>query len=291
MRSILRDLATTARPAHWLKNVFILAPIVFAQQLGDWESVLRVLVLYVLFCIIASGVYFINDAADAHHDRRHPRKARRPVAAGRLPRKTAAAIGAVLAASAIGCSALLGPGVVATLGAYAGVNISYSLWLRRIWLVDSIAVATGFVLRTVAGAVAIAVPFSTWLAVCTLLLALLIAMGKRRAEFSQGMTTLVDTRPAAGLVSRKVTDTLIKLVAGVTVITYAVYILVPDTADRFGSHGLLLTGPFVVYGVTRFASRVLGSTDIEDPTTLFLHDRGLQLTVLAWVLVTLVTVY
>ena len=200
MTSQLAALLTTARPAQWMKNVVVLAPLVFAQRLTDGGDVLRAVAMFAIFCALASGVYFINDAIDAERDRRNPHKARRPVAAGRLSRAAAVVIGGVLAALAVGLSALLGTGGVVVLASYFALNVAYSLWLTRVAFVDGMAVAGGFVLRAIAGAVAISVPFSGWLILCTFLLTLLISLGKRRAELTQA-----DARargPAANLERR-----------------------------------------------------------------------------------------
>lgn len=281
----------TARPAQWAKNVVVLAPLVFAQRLTDGGDVLRAVAVFGIFCALASGVYFINDAVDAERDRRNPHKAQRPVAAGRLSRTAAVVIGAVLAAAAVGLSVLLGTGVVIVLGSYFALNVSYSLWLTRVAFVDGMAVAAGFVLRAIGGAVAIAVPFSGWLILCTFLLTLLISLGKRRAELMQ-----VDAR-ARGLrrtwndVPREVVDAVIVLVGATVVVCYAIYSLAPETAMQFGGRGLVFTVPFVLYGITRFMLRAFSRDGVWDPTTVLLRDRGVQAAVVGWLAASLLIIY
>lgn len=284
-------LFATARPAQWAKNVVVLAPLVFAQRLTDGGDVLRAVAVFAVFCALASGVYFINDAVDAERDRRNPHKAQRPVAAGRLSRAAAVVIGAVLAALAVGLSALLGTGVVIVLGSYLALNVAYSLWLTRVAFVDGMAVAAGFVLRAIGGAVAIAVPFSGWLILCTFLLTLLISLGKRRAELMQ-----VDAR-ARGLrrtwndVPREVVDAVIVLVGATVVVCYAIYSLAPETATQFGGRGLVFTVPFVLYGITRFMLRAFSRDGVWDPTTVLLRDRGVQAAVVGWLAASLLIIY
>ena len=291
MRSPVTDLLTTARPSHWLKNVFVFAPLVFAERLGDGGDVLRAIAIFALLGVLASGIYFVNDAVDAPRDRHHPNKSRRPVAAGRIPRSRAAAIGAILASSALALSVPIGTGVTLVLGIYAALNIAYSFWLRRIMLVDSMVVATGFVLRAIAGAVAIAVPFSAWLVLCTFLLALLMALGKRRAELALGAAQIAETRPALQDLPPAVLDAVIALVASVAVVSYAIYSLAPDITERFGGRALVFTVPFVLYGILRYLVRALSPAGAEDPTSVVLRDRGLQAAVAGWGVAPLLIIY
>ena len=287
----LAALLATARPVQWLKNLVVLAPLIFAQRLTDGGDVLRAVAMFAIFSVLASGVYFINDAVDAPTDRRNPRKMQRPVAAGRVGRGPAVAIGVVLAALAIGLSALLGTGAMLVLGSYFVLNVGYSLWLARVPFVDGMAVASGFVLRAIAGAVAIAVPFSAWLILCTFLAALLIVLGKRRADVIQASTGSQGARPSWREVPREVIDAVITLVGATAVVCYAIYSLAPETAAQFGSRGLVFTVPFVLYGITRFMLRALSGEGVWDPTTVLLRDRGVQAAVVGWLAATLLIIY
>ena len=291
MKGQLAALLATARPAQWLKNVVVLAPLVFAQRLTDGGDVLRAVAMFAIFCALASGVYFINDAVDAERDRRNPRKARRPVAAGRVSRAWAVATGVFLGALAVGLSALLGAGVVVVLCSYFVLNVAYSLWLSRVAFVDGMAVAAGFVLRAIAGAVAIAVPFSAWLILCTFLLTFLISLGKRRAELMQADPRARGLRRTWNEVPREVIDGVIVLVGATVVVCYAIYSLAPETAAQFGSRGLVFTVPFVLYGITRFMLRALSGEGVWDPTTVLLRDRGVQAAVVGWLAAALLIIY
>ncbi len=287
----LAALLATARPVQWLKNVVVLAPLIFAQRLTDGGDVLRAVAMFAIFSVLASGVYFINDAMDAPTDRRNPRKMQRPVAAGRVSRASAVVIGVVLAALAIGLSALLGTGAMLVLGGYFVLNVGYSFWLARMPFVDGMAVAAGFVLRAIAGAVAIAVPFSAWLVLCTFLAALLIVLGKRRADVMQAGMGNRGVRSSWREVPREVIDGVIVLVGATVVVCYAIYSLAPETAAQFGSRGLVFTVPFVLYGITRFMLRALSGEGVWDPTTVLLQDRGVQAAVVGWLAATLLIIY
>ena len=287
----LAALLATARPVQWLKNVVVLAPLIFAQRLTDGGDVLRAVAMFAIFGVLASGVYFINDAVDAPRDRRNPRKMQRPVAAGRVTRAAAVVLGVCLAVIAVGLSALLGPGVMLVLGSYFVLNVGYSLWLARVPFVDGMAVAAGFVLRAIAGAVAIAVPFSAWLVLCTFLAALLIVLGKRRADVMQAGMGNRGVRSSWREVPREVIDGVIVLVGATVVVCYAIYSLAPETAAQFGSRGLVFTVPFVLYGITRFMLRALSGEGVWDPTTVLLQDRGVQAAVVGWLAATLLIIY
>ena len=291
MKSQLAALVSTARPAQWMKNVVVLAPLIFAQRLTDGGDVLRAVAMFAIFCALASGVYFVNDAVDAERDRRNPHKKGRPVAAGRLSRATAVATGVVLGALAVGLSALLGVGVVIVLGSYFALNVVYSLWLSRVAFLDGMAVAAGFVLRAIAGAVAISVPFSGWLILCTFLLTLLISLGKRRAELTQPDAQSRGLRRTWNDVPREVVDAVIVLVGATVVVCYAIYSLAPETAAQFGGRGLVFTVPFVLYGITRFMLRAFSGEGVWDPTTVLLQDRGVQAAVAGWLAASLLIIY
>ena len=291
MTSQVAALVATARPAQWLKNLVVLAPLVFAQRLTDGGDALRAVAMLAIFCALASGVYFINDAIDAERDRQNPHKKGRPVAAGRLSRAGAVATGAVLAALAVALSVLLGVGVMIVVGAYFALNVAYSLWLSRVAFLDGMTVAAGFVLRAIAGAIAISVPFSGWLILCTFLLTLLISLGKRRAELTQPDARSRGLRRTWADVPPEVVDAVIVLVGATVVVCYAIYSLAPETAAQFGGRGLVFTVPFVLYGITRFMLRAFSGDGVWDPTTVLLRDRGVQAAVVGWLAAALLIIY
>ncbi|HJN40018.1 MAG TPA: decaprenyl-phosphate phosphoribosyltransferase [Chloroflexota bacterium] len=277
-----RDFIQTARPAQWLKNAFVLAPVVFARSLDDPDALWRAVVAAALFSLVASGVYFLNDAGDAPRDRQHPTNRHRPIAAGRIGRRTGAAVGLLLMAAGIAIAGPVAIGLAATLGAYSGLNLLYSLYLKRFALVDIVVISVGFVLRAVAGALAIDVMISVWLLVCTFFVAMLIAAGKRRAELVYAGDGPSATRPSLDQSSVRFYDTLLSGAAGATLVCYALYTVSPEAASNFGGKGLILTMPFVVYGVWHYVQMIHSDESVENPTTAVMRSRGVQVAVLGW---------
>jgi 4-hydroxybenzoate polyprenyltransferase len=253
-----RDLWITARPLHWHKNLLLFAALVFSLgdhwdpgDAGAWVSLLaRAGAGFVLFSLVASGEYFVNDALDAERDRAHPRKRARPVAAGRVARRMALAIGAGLTASGVllGFALDLEFGVVA-LG-YAVLAAGYSVALKHLVVVDVIAVASGFALRAVAGAVVIDVPVSPWLYVVTTLGALFIAAAKRRQELVLLGRQAAGHRAVLGDYTVPFLDQMLSVAAAATIVAFALYATTAENLPR--DHSMLLTLPFVLYGVFRY---------------------------------------
>ena len=264
------------RCSHWLKNVFVLVPIIFAGQWLSIEAWWRGGLAFGTFCLLSSAVYLLNDLADRQADRQHPTKRYRPIASGQIG-PVAAGLAAVVLAAGGGMLAMLpqvvapmaeqplhGWGLVLWAGAYLLVNLLYSLWLKRYSIIDVICVASGFVLRAMAGAAAIGVPISPWLVVCTFTLCLYIALSKRRAEIA-----LLD---AEGITDRgghldlhgPELDRMLTISASLAVITYVLYCLAPRTVAQFGSAHMIWTIPFVLYGVFRYdrVSRRLTRADV-----------------------------
>jgi len=255
---VLRDFVVACRPLQWQKNLLLFAAFIFSARAawvwddpGTWAPLLlTAFVGFWLFNAIASGEYLINDALDIERDRLHPRKRFRPIASGRVPLPVAYAGGLALVAGGVtGAFALDGRfGVVAA--AYAGLTVSYSLWLKRLVIVDVVVIASGFTLRAVAGAAAIDVPISPWLFVCTTLGALFISVAKRRQE----LVLLTDAAGAHRGVLQEYTldvlDQMSSVSASATIVAYALYVV---SAENLPSdHSMLVTLPFVLYGVFRY---------------------------------------
>ena len=287
----LRAIMVTARPAHWVKNSFVLAPLVFAQSLDDPEKVWKVLAAVALFSLVASGVYFLNDACDARRDREHPARRNRPVAIGSIGRVAAGAGGIAVMIAATALALLLSPELAVVLGAYAGLNIVYSFYLKRFALVDIMVISAGFVLRAIAGAVAIDVTISVWLLVCTFFVALLMAAGKRRVELATAGAAPAATRPSLDQASVGFFDAVTAGAGGATMVFYTLYTVAPETAEKFGGRGLILTMPFVVYGVWRYVQMIHSEQPVESPATALLRNRGVQAAVLGWGVVVLAIIY
>jgi 4-hydroxybenzoate polyprenyltransferase len=250
-RSALGALFVSLRPRQWVKNLVLLAPLVFARQGDVRGAVLRALAALVIFCGVTSSVYLFNDVLDRDRDRLHPEKRHRPIAAGQVSVPVAGSLAALLVATSLTLAALLSLPFAWACLAYAVLQVAYTLWLKHLVLLDVFAVAAGFVLRVVAGGLVIGVPISNWLYLCTLLLALFLAMGKRRAEL---YLTHEPGSHRKSLVhySIPLLDQMITILAACTVLAYALYTLAADTVRKFGTDGLKYTVPLVIYGLFRY---------------------------------------
>src|SRR5438874_6438928 len=287
----LPPLIAAMRPRQWSKNVFVLVGIVFAGQLFDRSAQLRVLSCFALFCAASSAVYLVNDVVDRAADVHHPLKRMRPVASGRLSPAVAVAASVVLAAGALVAAALLNPATLAIAAAYLASTYAYSFWLKRIFLLDVMTVAAGFVLRAVAGAACIDAEISPWLLVCSFLLALFLALGKRRAELVLLGQDATNHRAALGSYSLPLVDSWLTALAGAAIVSYALYTQSPRTVEHFGTTNLLYTVPFVIYALFRYQNHVMRLDAGGDPGSLLVQDRGLWLALLGWAVTAAVVIY
>ncbi len=262
------------RPRQWTKNLLLFAGIIFAAELGDPSRWLAAVTAFVAYCAASSAAYLVNDVRDVASDRLHPGKRTRPIARGELRPRTALWLAVALTVIAVTLAALLGPASLACLAVFLALQGAYSLWLKSIELLDVLAIAGLFVLRAAAGAIAVDVRISNWLLVCTFLLALFLALGKRRAEL--GLDG-VRARPALDGYAPGLIDQLLAIVAAATIAAYTAYAI-----TAHDSRWLVATVPFVVYGLFRYLlllhRRGLG----EEPDALLVEDLPLLATVAAW---------
>jgi decaprenyl-phosphate phosphoribosyltransferase len=288
----LRAILATLRPKQWAKNLFVVAPLVFSKNLFDPTLGLRALAAFAAFCALSGAVYAFNDVRDAELDRRHPTKRRRPVAAGTLSRSTALAVAACLAAGALVFAALLAPAFAATCAGYLALNLSYSLYLKRVAFLDVLLITGGFLLRVAGGAFAIAVPISPWLLACTALLAALLGFGKRAHELAQSSGDQEDqTRHALAGYHPTVLRVALAGLAVATSVVYALYTRDERTIAFFGTERLLLTLPFCVIGIFRFLQLALWRPRAESPTDAILRDPLFLANMLAWGAAVLAIIY
>ncbi len=287
---LLRAILISIRPRQWVKNLFVLAGLIFSQQLFTpllWPA----LGAFVLFCALSGAIYLLNDVADRERDRLHPTKRERPVASGELPVGVAIAVATLLLAGSLAAGFALAPRFGAAALAYTLLLILYSIWLKHLVIVDVLVVAMGFVLRAVAGAFAIDVEISGWLLICTILLALFLALGKRRNEVLAYAAESARYRPILGEYNSGLLDQMIAVVTASTVTAYALYTMSPETVAKFRTHWLPATLPFVLYGIFRYLyllySRQLGG----NPSELFLNDRALLVNTVLWMLAVLLIIY
>jgi len=275
-------LLRSLRPAQWTKNLFVLAALLFGHRLLDPGSVLLAGAAFVIFCALSSAVYLFNDIMDREADRVHPLKSTRPIASGELSPRMAAISAAVLSVAALQSAFLIIPLFALIAAAYLLLLCLYSIWLKHIVIVDVLTIAAGFVLRAVAGAVAIGVPFSQWLVVCMTLLALFMALSKRRHELTLLAGGAIEHRRILQEYSPYLLDQMVAVVTASTVVAYSIYATSTETAERLGTQRLGLTIPFVLYGIFRYLYLVHQKRGGGSPAEMLLTDRPLLICVGLW---------
>lgn len=294
---VIYDIIATIRPQQWVKNAFILAPALFSMRIVDPTVWSRLVLGFIGFSFLASGVYALNDLCNREEDRYHPVKRHRPVASGRITPGRAALISAVFVLSGIALLATAAKDAALAGATYFGLMALYSLGLRRLIILDVIIIAVGFVLRVLAGGTLIDDPVSPWLVLCTFTLALFLGMIKRRQEIV-GLTGGSETAPIDSPSSRAVLskyprlailDGWINVLAGMSVLGYALYTVDPQTVAKHHTGALIYTVPFALFGVFRYQQLALEGTRGEDPTGLILKDAGMMVVIILWaVVVTLI---
>jgi 4-hydroxybenzoate polyprenyltransferase len=277
----IRDWLSLIRINQWTKNVVVLAAMVFAA--GDMgigrvvtpANVLLVASAFASFCLVASGIYITNDLFDLESDRCHPAKRFRPLAAGRIGRGPAGAAGVVFIAAGMVLARHASAPLAVVVTAYAAIQILYTTFLKRFALVDVVVIAAGFVLRAVAGAVAISVHISPWLLLCAFILAMFLALCKRRHEKRLLADSGAEHRVSLDGYDERLLDQLIAVTAGATIVCYSIYTLWPDTVHKFGSAAMGFTIPFVVFGVFRYMDLVYRKDEGGRPEKVLLSDGPL----------------
>ncbi|MCP3958621.1 MAG: decaprenyl-phosphate phosphoribosyltransferase [bacterium] len=279
------------RPVQWVKNVFVLAPIVFAEQLRDPQVLGRAAIAFAAFCLAASTVYLINDLRDREEDRRHPLKRHRPIASGALSVPVAVTAAVILAAAALAASFTLGTRFTVLVAVYLGINLLYSSFLKHVVILDVMAVASGYVIRVLAGAEAIGVGVSAWLLLCTIFLALFLILSKRRHELVLLADAAAGHRSVLSHYSPAFLDQMINVVTASTVVSYALYAVDADTVARFGTDRLVYTVPLVLFGIFRFLYLIYKKEEKHNPTEAVLRDVPSVINVLLWGVLVLWLVY
>jgi 4-hydroxybenzoate polyprenyltransferase len=281
------------RVRQWTKNLILFAGVLFAQEFTHLDQLLRSAVGFAVFCLLSSAVYIINDLADLEQDRTHPQKRNRPLASGRF--STSAARGLALVLGIVGFVLAFGLrlefGLLAA--AYVVLNLLYSWRLKAVVLLDILIIALGFVLRAVAGVEALSpVPeISTWLLVCTFFLALFLAVAKRRHERTLLMEGAQSHRKTLAEYPPALLDQFIAIVTAATILGYTLYTVSPQTVEKLGTHRLVYTVPFVVYGVFRYLYLVFQKGEGGSPSEILLSDGPLLVNILLWVGMVLVMLY
>jgi len=290
-RGLAADLLISLRPDQWTKNLIVFAGLVFGEQLLEPGAVARAGGAFGIFCALSSAMYLVNDVVDRAGDRLHPVKRGRPIAAGRVSPASALGAAGLLIVGGVASAFLLEPRLALLALCFVGVLLLYSWVLRQAVILDVLAIAIGFVLRAVAGAVVINVSISQWLLVCTLLLALFLALTKRRQEVGALGADTTQHRPALGCYTLELLDQLVTVLAAATLVSYAVYTTGAETVEKFGTELLTLTIPFPIYGVLRYLMLVHDKTTSTGPADILLRDRPLAVCVAGWAVSVTIIIY
>jgi len=272
------------RPKHWVKNLFVFAALIFAQQLFHLGPFIEALKAFAAFCLSASAIYIINDVADVEADRAHPEKRRRPIASGEIPVKRALVLATLLlVATAILVSGMHHLFIIAIV-MYLLMNLAYSFRLKEVVLLDVFIVAAGFMLRVVGGAYAINVTVSSWLVLCSLFISLFLGFAKRRSELQRTVPEgIAEQRRVLTVYSAAVLDQMLTIAAAGAVISYALYTVAPRTVELFHTEKLIYTTVFVLFGVFRYLHLIYTSADAENPTNAVTRDVPIIVTVALWI--------
>ena len=290
-RSTASLLLISLRPEQWTKNLIVFAAALFGGQLTHAAALAAAGATFLIFCALSGSVYLFNDVADRASDQRHPLKRGRPIASGELSPRLAVTAGAALGFSAIAAAAAIQPALAAVAGGYFALLLTYSFLLKHVVIIDALTIAGGFVLRAVAGAVAVDVPISHWLLVCTTLLALFLSFSKRRHELTVLAEGATDHRRILHEYSPYLLDQMIAVVTASTLVGYAVYATSAETAQRLGTTRLGLTIPFVLYGIFRYLYLVHQKRAGGSPAALLVTDGPLLACVALWSLAVAVILY
>jgi 4-hydroxybenzoate polyprenyltransferase len=282
-RHTLRLVVASVRPEQWSKNLLLFAGLIFGGRLLDIDAVLSAVAAFALFCALSGAVYLFNDVWDQEADRRHPLKQERPIAAGTLAPRTALFVAAVLGTVAVAVAGWISVPLGAVAAGYGLLLLSYSVALKHVVIIDVLTIAGGFVLRAIGGALAVAVPIGTWLLTCTTLLALFLALSKRRHELTLLGEGAVDHRRILNEYSPYLLDQMISVVTASTLIAYATFAISADTAQRLGTQRLDVTIPFVLYGIFRYLYLVHQKRGGGSPSGMLATDRPLLACVVLWV--------
>jgi 4-hydroxybenzoate polyprenyltransferase len=270
------------RPRQWTKNLAVFAPLLFARHVFEGNDAFRALMAFVAFCFLSSGTYVFNDWIDREEDRRHPEKALRPIAAREIRARTVLILIIICWAAGLDLGAHLGWKFAALGAAYLVLQLLYTFVLKHHVILDVLTIAAGFVLRVLAGAVAIDVPVSGWLFLCALLLALFLGLAKRRQEIVSLQDSATQHRAALGEYSLPLLDQMLSTVAGMCILAYGLYTVSPDTVAKVGSDRLKWTLPFVLYGILRYLYLVHRRDVTGSPERVLFSDVPTIVNLVLW---------
>jgi 4-hydroxybenzoate polyprenyltransferase len=287
----LRPYITLLRPYQWVKNVLVFSGLIFSTSLFKMDGVPLSIAAFFIFCFASSCVYILNDICDYKNDKAHPVKKNRPIASGKVPKSTAIILLAILFPTVLIAAWFLSMQFFIIVAVYLLFNIAYSLGLKKVVLLDVMIVAFGFLLRAVAGCVVINVQVTPWLFICTLCLALTLSFGKRRNELNVLHDDAGKHRSTLEFYNVKLLDVILTICCATTIATYSLYTMAQETVIRFGTQKLIITLPFVMYGVFRYLYLIYVKNKGGDPTLLLVKDLPTMVNAALWLLSVIYVVY
>ncbi len=293
---MIRNIVLLLRPQQWVKNGFVFLPLFFNGQLFDADALLSTFMAFVAFCFAAAGIYCMNDIVDAEADRRHPKKCSRPIASGAISTALGWALAAICLATSFVSAFFVGDSwtnVAIVIGIYFVMNIAYCLRLKQIAIVDVFIISIGFVLRIFVGGFATGIFISHWIVLMTFLLALFLALAKRRDDVAIYEQTGVLPRKNVAAYNLDFMNQAIGIVAAITMVCYIMYTVSPDVVARFEGGGkyLYLTSIFVLAGIIRYLQITIVNLSSGSPTKVLIHNRFLQICLACWIVSFLIIIY
>ncbi|MCD6211802.1 MAG: decaprenyl-phosphate phosphoribosyltransferase [Sulfurovum sp.] len=280
----LSSIIKLMRPHQYIKNLFVFLPLFFALKITDTSLLFNAVIAFIAFSLTASAIYTLNDYHDIEEDRQHPKKKDRPLASGAINKSQAISIMSVLFVAGFTLMAILSLKAAAILLAYVIMNIAYSFYLKHVAILDVVIIAIGFVLRLFIGSAVTDIPLSMWIVVMTFLLALFMALAKRRDDVLIYLDTGKKMRKVIDGYNLQFLDTAMAIMASVVIVSYTIYTTSPEVVARVHSEYLYLTSLFVILGIMRYLQVAFVLKDSGSPTKIVLKDRFMQLTLIGWVL-------
>ena len=288
---LLKNVIISMRPEQWTKNLIVFAALFFGRSLTSIDVIAQTTCIFIIFCAVSSGSYMINDVVDRNEDRHHPEKSKRPIPAGKISIPFAILVSLILIFGGLYASWVISIRLFAVTFIFITLHIAYDFFLKHISILDVFSIAFAFIIRLFAGVTLCSIPVSSWILLCTFLLALFLALCKRRAEMAMLMDGSKRHRKSLEGYSVQFLDQLISIVGGCTIISYSLYSLSPETVANHGTDKLIYTIPFVVYGLFRYLYLVQMKQGGTNPEKLLLRDVPLLVSIILYLLVMYAVVY
>lgn len=291
LSKVIVALLVTMRPKQWTKNIVVFAGAFFAHRFLETQTVVKEISAFFLFCLVSGSVYLLNDIFDRHKDAQHPKKRTRPIAAGQLSVGVAAVTSAVLIIACLVTSYFLHPNLTLVLAIYYTTTFFYSFRLKQVIILDVLLIGSGFVLRAIGGVVVINAEISTWFLICTIFLSLFLALVKRQCEMAALGEFAGQHRKTLQLYTPQLLDQMISVATASAIISYSLYTLDDATIEKFGTRYLVLTVPFVLYGVFRYLHVGYNLQRGDSPEIALLSDRPLILNFILYIITLILVIY